>query len=102
MHRTRHRPCAALPTVNGGHEQPTEAPARASARIEALLWSLEEAALALRLSARTLKRAAAEGALPEGAVVRPFGRRRLFVRRVLEKWIAEGCPAVRGGRRVRR
>jgi excisionase family DNA binding protein len=58
-----------------------------------LLWTLAEAAHALNLSARTLKRAAAEGGLPSGAVVRPFGRRRLFSRAVLEDWIRAGCPA---------
>jgi hypothetical protein len=62
---------------------------------EPLLWTLEQAAAALGLSPRSLKRAVAENALPPGAVVRPFGRRRLFSRLVLEEWCRKGCPAVR-------
>jgi hypothetical protein len=60
-----------------------------------LLWDLEQAAEALGLSPRSLKRAVAESRLPPGAVVRPFGRRRLFSRLVLEDWCRKGCPAVR-------
>jgi excisionase family DNA binding protein len=75
-------------------------PARAAA-VEALLWTLEEAADALRVSPRTLKRMAAAGVLPAGAVVRPFGRLRLFSRPILERWVSEGCPRARSGARQR-
>jgi excisionase family DNA binding protein len=59
---------------------------------ERLLLTLEEAAVALGVSTRTLKRADQEGSLPPGAVVRPFGRSRLFNRLVLAAWCRAGCP----------
>jgi excisionase family DNA binding protein len=64
---------------------------------EPLLWSLSEAAEALRISTRTLKRMAADGTLPPGAVVH-LGRRRLFSRRILEDWSARGCTRPGNGR----
>jgi excisionase family DNA binding protein len=73
---------------------PTEAPKRRhtlAAAVEPLLWELPVAAEALAVSTRTLKRMAAAGELPEGAVVR-LARRRLFNRRVLERWVETGCP----------
>src|SRR5262249_13110848 len=63
-----------------------------AAAIEPLLWSLTEAAAALRVSTRTLKRMAASDELPEGTVVY-LARRRLFSRRVLERWVEGGCKA---------
>ncbi len=81
-----------------GQAQAAPAAASVTATIAPLLWSLEEAALALGTSARTLKRAVAEGALPPGALVRPFGRRRLFSRLVLEEWVRRGCPMVRSAK----
>jgi hypothetical protein len=56
-----------------------------------LLWDLEEAAHALHISGRTLKRMARGGELPQGCVVH-LSRRRLFVRQAIEQWIADGCP----------
>src|SRR5262249_28562433 len=81
-----------LPATNGDHG-PASLP---------LLLSLAQAASPLGLSERTLKRAAAHGALPKGAVCRPFGRRRLFSRLVLEEWCSQGCPRIvpRSGRRA--
>jgi hypothetical protein len=78
-------------------EAPAEPPAPARSGFEPLLLDLTEAAAALRLSERSLKRLDAEGALPRGVVVR-IGRRRLFARRALEQWVADGCPPVRGRR----
>lgn len=66
-----------------------------------LLLDIGQAALLLGTSARTLKRVCAQGGLPRGAVVKPFGRRRLFNVVVLRKWIEEGCPAVGRLRRSR-
>ena len=82
---------AELPSSNG------EAPkSRDAVSLDPpLLWTLEQAAAALSTSPRSLKRAVASGELPPGAVVRPFGRRRLFSRLVLEDWCRRGCPAVR-------
>jgi len=68
---------------------------RAVVEAPPLLWTLEQAAAALNLSPRSLKRAVAESALPPGAVVRPFGRRRLFSRLVLEDWCRRGCPSAK-------
>jgi hypothetical protein len=68
---------------------------------ERLLWSLEEAAHALSISTRTLKRLATGGELPAGCVVH-LARRRLFARKAIEVWIQDGCPAPsrrRGGGR---
>jgi excisionase family DNA binding protein len=59
-----------------------------------LLWDLREAAQALNISERSLKRMAAARELPGDAVVR-LGRRQLFVRAALERWIAAGCPPPR-------
>jgi excisionase family DNA binding protein len=94
-------PANPTPTTNGHAEQVATAdPAKVlTCAIVPLLLTLQQAAVMLSISERTLKRAAAENALPAGAVVRPFGKRRLFNRRVLEAWIASGCPRVRGGDR---
>jgi excisionase family DNA binding protein len=62
---------------------------KANARVEPLLWSIDDLAYALNLSTRTIKRMARAGELPG---VLKIGRRRLFDRRRLEKWIDEGCP----------
>jgi excisionase family DNA binding protein len=72
-----------------------------TAAVLPLLLSLQQAAVLLGTSERTLKRACAEQALPPGAVVRPFGKRRLFNRAVLERWVEQGCPRPRvtAGRR---
>jgi excisionase family DNA binding protein len=80
-------------------QEPTRA--RTAPLVEPLLWTIDQAAAALNRSTRTLKRMAAEGALPAGTVVR-LGRGRLFNRRILEDWVARGCPAparARGSRR---
>jgi excisionase family DNA binding protein len=64
-----------------------------------LLVDLAELAVLLKISARTAKRMAAAGELP--GLVR-LGRLVRFDRRVIERWIADGCPkptARRGGRR---
>jgi excisionase family DNA binding protein len=63
-----------------------------------LLLSLAQAAVLLGVSTRTVKRLAAGGELPEGAVTR-IGRRRLLNRLVLERWVADGCPPPPGRRR---
>jgi excisionase family DNA binding protein len=68
---------------------------------ERLLWSLEEAAHALNVSGRTLKRMASGGELPAGCVVH-LARRRLFARKAIEAWIQEGYPPVKGGKRAAR
>jgi excisionase family DNA binding protein len=70
-----------------------------AAAAEPLLWALEQAAAALNVSDRTLKRMARAGELPAGAVVR-FGRRRLFSRLLLEDWCRKGCPPSAKGRRA--
>jgi excisionase family DNA binding protein len=69
---------------------------RARPPVEVLLWDLEQAAQALNVSTKTLKRMVAGGEIP--GVVR-LARRRLFSRRALEQWIDQGCPPVRRGRR---
>jgi excisionase family DNA binding protein len=65
------------------------------------LLTISQAAALLAISARTLKRAVADGAVP--GVVRPYGRAVRLHRPTLERWVAEGCPPVyqrgRGGRR---
>jgi hypothetical protein len=68
-----------------------------------LLLDLKQLALLLSVSAVTCKRLAADGALPPGAVVH-LGRRRLFSRPIIERWVADGCPshAATGRRRGRR
>jgi predicted DNA-binding transcriptional regulator AlpA len=66
-----------------------------------LLWDLEETAHVLGISGRTLKRMARAGELPQGCVVH-LSRRRLFVRKAVEQWVADGCPPParrRGGNR---
>jgi hypothetical protein len=65
-----------------------------AARVAKFCDQLEHygAALALGVSGRALKRMAGAGELPDGAVVR-VSRRRLFVKRALELWVAAGCPA---------
>jgi hypothetical protein len=68
--------------------------------VGALLWNLPQASAATNVSGGTLKRMAAANELPEGAVVH-LGRRRLFNRLILEKWVAAGCPAVTQRRRTR-
>jgi excisionase family DNA binding protein len=60
-----------------------------------LLLDLDQAAAYLGTSTRSLKRSISAGQLPRGAVVRPFGRRRLFNRLVLEKWVRDGMRPVR-------
>jgi hypothetical protein len=86
-----------IPTLPAGESEAegvgVTAPDRPPA--QPLLWDLTEAAAALRLSERSLKRLDAEDALPRGVVVR-IGRRRLFARKALEQWVADGCPPVRG------
>src|SRR5258708_4976264 len=77
--------------IRNGHGAALAVPP-APAVINPLLWTLEQAAAALNLSPRTLKRMDSTGSLPEGAVVRPFGRRRLFSRLILEEWVRKGCP----------
>jgi hypothetical protein len=65
-----------------------------------LLLTLDQASAFTGFSTRTLKRMASEpGALPDGAVLRPYGRVRRFSRVVLERWIGEGCPRPGRGRR---
>jgi hypothetical protein len=58
----------------------------------ALLWSIDQAAAALGVSTRSLKRADVLAELPPGAV-RHLGRRVLFSRLVLEAWLSEGGAA---------
>jgi hypothetical protein len=85
------------PAPDQGPQGPKIAPEHA------LLWSLEEAAAALRVSGRTLKRMESAQELPPGAVVR-LSRRRLFSSEILRKWCAAGCPRVatpRPGRKRR-
>jgi hypothetical protein len=79
------------PTKEVPAASPTKA-IRATALLtgEPLLWELPVAAAMLSVSERTLKRMDAAGELPKGAVVR-LGRRRLFVRKVLEDWVRRGC-----------
>jgi excisionase family DNA binding protein len=57
--------------------------------VEPLLWDRDQTAVALGVSAKTVARMAAAGALP-GSV--KLGRRRLFSRKAIELWIAQGCP----------
>ena len=63
-------------------------------RVEPLLLDLREAAEALSVSARTLKRMDHASELPQGVVVR-LGRRRLFSAAALREWVTRGCPRVR-------
>jgi excisionase family DNA binding protein len=64
-----------------------------------LLLNIADAALLLGLSARSLKRMASAGELPREAIVR-LGRRRLFSRPALERWVNDACPRPRAcGRR---
>jgi excisionase family DNA binding protein len=58
-----------------------------------LLLSLNDLAVALRVSARTVARLAAAGQLPPALKI---GRLRRWSRRAVEEWLAAGCPATRG------
>jgi excisionase family DNA binding protein len=82
---------SAVPQAN---EQPAVGAGGDVPRLEKLLWGLDEAAHALGVSPRTLKRMDAANELPEGVVVH-LGRRRLFSRKALEQWVARGCPRIR-------
>jgi hypothetical protein len=79
---------------NPGSNTPPNSPApvpHSKPPIDALLWTIKEAAEALRVSVRTCKRLAA--VLPPGIVVR-VGRRRLFSKADLIAWVNAGCPEV--------
>jgi hypothetical protein len=70
------------------------------AALQPLLVDLRGACQLLSVSAPTVKRLVPE--MPPGCVIR-LGRRRLFSRPALERWVAAGCPShFRGGRRGRR
>ena len=86
------------PETSGPAAQPA-GQATSSPWLQPLLVDLAELAVLLKISARTAKRMAAAGELP--GLVR-LGRLVRFDRRVIERWIADGCPkptARRGGRR---
>jgi excisionase family DNA binding protein len=83
------------PNGNGALDAPVASLGPAIPALIPLLLSLDQAAILMGVSDRTLKRMAASGALPQGAVCRPFGRARLFNRPILERWVAEGCPPMR-------
>jgi excisionase family DNA binding protein len=55
-----------------------------------LLLTREQVAALLGLSARTVKRMTAEGAIP--GVRRPYGRAVRYSRVEIEAWVARGCP----------
>jgi excisionase family DNA binding protein len=90
-HRTNGTTAAPPPgpagTAEGGGPRLHESGANAAP----LLWTLAEAATALRVSTPTLKRLVADGTLPSECVVR-LGRSRRFVRLAVERWIVAGCP----------
>jgi excisionase family DNA binding protein len=79
------------------HQTPARAGDRPAARTrprqapapEALLIDLQEAGRLLSLSVRTVKRMAADGALPGLVRIR---RRVLVDRTKLSNWITAGCP----------
>jgi hypothetical protein len=81
-------------TARSPDESLDQVTARLRDRPEPLLWDLEQLAAALNVSERSAKRFAVDGTLPPGAVVH-VGRRRLFSRAIIEKWVASGCPVVR-------
>jgi hypothetical protein len=60
-----------------------------------LLLDLRAAAALLSVSERSAKRLASDH--PE--LVVHLGRRRLFSRKLLEKWVADGCPEPRARKR---
>jgi excisionase family DNA binding protein len=78
--------------LSGSGQQEATAQPQTFTLPEQLLWDLPAAAHALNVSERTVKRLAAAGELP-GVV--HVGSRRLFYRKALEEWIAQGCPPVR-------
>jgi excisionase family DNA binding protein len=82
-----------LPTLAA---QVADSPSPSERSPEPLLWNLARTAKALGVSAKTVQRMAAAGELP-GSV--KLGRRRLFARKSIENWIAQGCPSVRRGRK---
>ena len=100
MRRPHERTPDAPAPGNGRHEGtttttlPRGATPGAAVPLLPLLLSLAQAACLLGVSARTVKRLVAGDDLPEGAVTR-IGRRRLLNRLVLERWVAQGCPAPR-------
>jgi hypothetical protein len=93
FHQTkRHAVIAETCDGQGGELALPCQPAPGPAMIEPLLWSVEQTASALCLSVSSVKRMSAAGEIP--GVVK-LGRRRLFDRRRLERWIADGCPVPR-------
>jgi hypothetical protein len=90
----RNRLTAPAQPTNGhaGTPNSPSGPVAGSLTLLPLLLDLQALAQLLSVSEVTCKRLAADGTLPPGAVVR-LGRRRLFSRPLIERWVADGCPS---------
>jgi excisionase family DNA binding protein len=100
MQRTPSQPTCSPANLNGRTESPAlqtradeASPQGARAAVEPWLFKCEDIATRLQVSVRTVKRMAAEGAIP--GVCRPYGRVLRFCRRTVEQWVRDGCPRPR-------
>jgi hypothetical protein len=85
-----------LPAANGAAApDTTRRPAPAPGLLPLLLDLKAAAAFLGGVAEVTVKRMARDGTFPPGVVLK-LGRRRLFSRVALEKWVADGCPRPRG------
>jgi excisionase family DNA binding protein len=82
---------AETPTLppDGTGAEPAKAP---RAPLPPLLLDVGQMTELLNVSVITVKRLVRDEVLPPGAVVH-LGRRRLFSRPLIEKWVGAGCPS---------